>query len=767
MIHTAPGDVPAKRSFVVYLLVLVAACILPVLFLSTFLLYRLYETQKEISDEQTLGTARALVSAVDRELSHAQYALFSLRASPELRRGDYESFYRQSAQIAHEHGAWIQLVDTSGRQIFDTHLPYGAPLPPAVLQDETKRVIETAVPQISGLFKGDGDSGLRYAVLVPVIWDEAVHVVLRMSFNADAATALLAEQRLPLEGTAAIIDGRGVIVGRNRAPESFVGNVVTADLRNALREQKEKAFIATVEEGTPVYATFSRSGFSGWAVAIGLPKALVDAPLRKLLLHIVSGSVLLLGLSIAVSFAVGLRIRRSIHGLTAAAIALGRGDELPPTPTSPVRELSMLRNALGAAKHLLDGERERRSATEDKLRRSNEGLALAQHIAELGSWEIDVESGSVAWSDEMYRIRKLSRDEFTPDTVSVLSTVHEDEREEVRAWLGALSAGCALSGLEFRIVRSDGEIRTVRSDGQAIRNDQGKVIKVAGTMQDITERVRLEQRRRELETQLHHSQKLQALGTLAGGVAHEFNNDLLAIAGLLDMALDQLPEESPSVRPLRRAGDAIEHARDVVRQILTFSRRDEPRRERLRADLVVGGALDLLQASLPNAVQLRRHLSSHDDIFVDRSQLQQVVLNLGGNAAHAITEAITENPPRIDHGLIEVRLDTITLDAEREVVPSDLPDGTYVRLSFTDNGKGIPAAMLDRIFEPFFTTKPPGDGTGLGLAVVHGIAATHGGAVTAESVEGHGTCVTIFFPLASQRQAASPAEIRIPNAASA
>jgi signal transduction histidine kinase len=177
--------------------------------------------------------------------------------------------------------------------------------------------------------------------------------------------------------------------------------------------------------------------------------------------------------------------------------------------------------------------------------------------------------------------------------------------------------------------------------------------------------------------------------------------------------------------------------------------------------------LDLLQASLPNAVQLRRNLASHDDIFVDRSQLQQVVLNLGGNAAHAIAEAAANDPPRIDRGLIEVRLDTITLGPDREGVPPDLPDGAYVRLSFTDNGKGIPVSVLDRIFEPFFTTKPPGDGTGLGLAVVHGIAAAHGGGVTAESREGHGARITVFFPLASREEAASPMAIRTPNTASA
>jgi signal transduction histidine kinase len=485
-------------------------------------------------------------------------------------------------------------------------------------------------------------------------------------------------------------------------------------------------------------------------------------------LGIASGGILLLAAGIAISVAMGRRIRRSVDELTAAVIALGQGQELPPTPASSARELAVLRDALGAAKHLLDGERRRRSATEAELRHSYEGLVLAQRIAALGSWEFDIESGRVVWSDEMYRMCSRSRERFTPDAGSMLSTVHEDDRGHVRDWLGALSAGCIVSGVEFRIVRVGGEIRTVRSEGRAIRNDHGKVIKVAGTMQDVTARALLEQRRREADAQIHHSQKLQALGTLAGGIAHEFNNDLLAIAGLLDMVLDQLPDDSPTVRPLRRAGDAIEHARDVVRQILIFSRRDEPQRERLRADIAVSAALDQLQASLPNNVRLRRHLVSHDDILVDRSQLRQIVLNLGVNAAHAIVGATADDRSRTGDGLLEVRLDTITVGTDREEgVPPDLPDGSYVRLSFVDNGQGIPAVVLDRIFEPFFTTKPPGDGTGLGLAVVHGIAAAHGGGVTAESREGQGARIAVFFPRARREEAASPTAIRVPNAASA
>src|SRR5690242_19289595 len=140
VISTANGDSRKKRSLVAYLLFLVAVCILPVLFLSTALLYWLYEAQKEVTEQQTLGTARALVSAVDRELSYAQFALFSLRTSPDLRRGDLQSFYRQSVQIAREHRAAIQLVDSDGRLKFNTQLPYGAPPPPAILQDETRHV---------------------------------------------------------------------------------------------------------------------------------------------------------------------------------------------------------------------------------------------------------------------------------------------------------------------------------------------------------------------------------------------------------------------------------------------------------------------------------------------------------------------------------------------------------------------------------------------------------------------------------------------------
>ena len=255
-------------------------------------------------------------------------------------------------------------------------------------------------------------------------------------------------------------------------------------------------------------------------------------------------------------------------------------------------------------------------------------------------------------------------------------------------------------------------------------------------VRDITERRRAEITRRHLEAELFHAQKMEAVGTLAGGIAHDFNNILAAIVGNAEMAQTELPPNHPARQDIAEVQRAARRARELVQQILTFSRKQSPARRPVRTAEVIDDVLRLLRATTPSTIDLRSQiLDSGLQIFGEPTQLQQVLMNLGTNAAHAIGDR---------HGIIEIRQTLV--DVGRDAVHPDLLPGRYVCLTVSDSGHGMDRQTLERAFEPFFTTKEPGVGTGLGLAVVHGIVKSHEGVVVVESSPDDGTTFKLFFP---------------------
>ncbi len=260
----------------------------------------------------------------------------------------------------------------------------------------------------------------------------------------------------------------------------------------------------------------------------------------------------------------------------------------------------------------------------------------------------------------------------------------------------------------------------------------GKVIEVA------LGRRRMEQRNREIEAQLRQAHKLEAIGTLAGGIAHDFNNILAPIIGYTEMALGDIPEASPTRQDLEQVLVAARRARDLVKQIVAFSRfSHEQQRVPVNIDTVVQNALKLLRATIPSSIEIKADI--HKGMaLADATQIHQLVLNLCTNAAHAIGE----------RGVIEVKLTRLDLK-ENERLPhslSGLRPGPYLELSISDTGHGMDAATLERIFDPYFTTKEVGKGSGLGLAIVRGIVKRHEGAVWVRSEPGKGSIFHVCIP---------------------
>jgi signal transduction histidine kinase/ActR/RegA family two-component response regulator len=257
------------------------------------------------------------------------------------------------------------------------------------------------------------------------------------------------------------------------------------------------------------------------------------------------------------------------------------------------------------------------------------------------------------------------------------------------------------------------------------------------------------------EAQLR-SQKLEALGTLAGGIAHDFNNALQAITGNNVLARRCLPADHPAQAFLTEVDTASLRASDLVRRILTFSRPEEQRRDVLDLPKVIGEALKLVRSTLPAQIAIRAELREDvPGILADATQIHQLVVNLATNAAHAIGSA---------GGRIDVWLGTTRFDAQSEPALSGLRSGDYAVLHFTDDGCGMTEPTVERIFDPFYTTKPVGQGTGLGLSVVHGIMKGLGGAVIVRSEVGMGSTFSLYFPTTRAKSIPPPPSREQPRA---
>ena len=282
----------------------------------------------------------------------------------------------------------------------------------------------------------------------------------------------------------------------------------------------------------------------------------------------------------------------------------------------------------------------------------------------------------------------------------------------------------------------DGSWRQAEFSLTPVCDEAGAVVNWVALLHDVT-------RQADLEHHLALSQKLTAIGTLAGGIAHDFNNLLTAILGYAEMAQDAVDPDGPAARDLGRVLQAGERARDLVAQILAFSRQQsQVRRPVVLADLVLE-TLDFLAAAAPSSVELRGPARTPDYVvFGDPTQLQQVILNLCTNAVQAVGDQA---------GRVEVTLEARQVGRAEDGPLHDLAPGPYVVMRVADTGCGVPPDVFSRIFDPFFTTKAVGQGTGMGLSVVHGIVSSHGGCVEARSGPGQGSVFSVYLPRVDAR----------------
>jgi len=386
-----------------------------------------------------------------------------------------------------------------------------------------------------------------------------------------------------------------------------------------------------------------------------------------------------------------------------------------------------------------------RVKAEESLRESERQLKLAQGVAHIGSWALDVQSGTLSWSDEVFSIFEIDRERFEASYDAFLETVHPEDRGRLSETFARHIEHGEPYDVEHRLLLADGRIKYVHERCETERDAQGKALRSLGTVQDITGRVMAGLENERQREKMEHVQRLESLGVLAGGIAHDFNNLLTAIMGHAALARQQ-------VGPMDRVGeslgcieDASHKAADLCKQMLAYSGKGKFVVQPINLSELVREMGRLLHVSMNKSAALREELA--DDlpaIEADVAQMQQVVMNLVINAGEAIGES---------GGIIVIATGVMQVDADYlhtvYVEEEALEPGGYVYLEVTDNGCGMDTATRKHLFEPFFTTKFTG--RGLGMSAIIGIVRGHKGAIKVYSEPGKGTTFKVLFPMVDRQ----------------
>ncbi len=368
---------------------------------------------------------------------------------------------------------------------------------------------------------------------------------------------------------------------------------------------------------------------------------------------------------------------------------------------------------------------------EDSLRLSEERFRDFTKVASDWFWE----------QDSSLRFTHLSTGAYDKSGVHASDFVGKTRREVIELGVSDaqwrqhdsdLAAHRPFSDFTYQRHDPTGQLRDLSISGKPVFDAEGRFKGYRGVGRDITERKRGEEALRE-------AHKMEALGTLAGGIAHDFNNALLPIIGLTELALGKLSKDSVEARHLDKVRSAAYHAQDLVRQILAFSRHEPPERRPIDLQSVAHEACRFLRAGLPTSIQIRERLDETTAlVLADPNQIGQVIVNFGTNAGDAMAE---------DGGILTVEISEVQIGPNHGTIQTERAAGPHVRLTVTDTGCGIDQDDIERIFDPFFTTKEIGNGTGLGLSVVHGIVKSHGGTMTVKSEPGKGSTFSVLFPV--------------------
>ena len=375
-----------------------------------------------------------------------------------------------------------------------------------------------------------------------------------------------------------------------------------------------------------------------------------------------------------------------------------------------------------------------RKQAELALRESEARLQEAHDLSRMGHWRLCPRTRSMAWSRGIFRLLGREADDFAPTFESFLSHVHVEDRAAVETAFTKTASNGEACDLVYRLTLPDGELRYVRA---VARLDLGDEPHVTGVLHDVTAMRRAENDRARLEAQLHRAQRMEAIGQLAGGVAHDFNNLLTAMSGNATLARQALAPDSPACSNLVEICNAIDSAALLTRQLLAFSRRQVVAPKVLDLNEVIRHLSKMLVRLLGEDIGFACELSeSVGRIRIDPGQMDQILINLAVNARDAMP----------DGGKLTIETSDVVLDEADCREHTNVAPGAYVLLAVSDTGVGMDPEVKLRLFEPFFTTKQVGQGTGLGLSMVHGALKQHGGHIEVYSEPRQGTTFKVYLP---------------------
>jgi PAS domain S-box-containing protein len=391
------------------------------------------------------------------------------------------------------------------------------------------------------------------------------------------------------------------------------------------------------------------------------------------------------------------------------------------------------------------GEALVRKQAEEALKKSEARYTATLSVLETGLWDWHIPSGQATFSAVYYRILGYENGGFPASYDSWRNLVHP---EDLGLFEKRLERSFELGkGFTFdiRMKMKSGDWKWVSLRGRTSERDtKGRALQVVGTLTDITERKMAEKERKTMQAQLQQAQKMEAIGTLAGGIAHDFNNILAAILGYAEMARENSQAGSLVANDIVQVVKASHRAKELVKQILAFSRQDETERIPLDPSLIIKEASKMLRSSLPATIDIRMDLDKESGlVLADPTQIHQILMNLCTNAYHAMEDT---------GGTLSISLKKESPIWDDLVNEPGLRSGNFVRLSVSDTGLGIAPEIREKIFEPYFTTKPIGKGTGMGLSIINGIVRSYGGVVSCYSQPGKGTCFHVYLPVIAETE---------------
>ncbi len=367
--------------------------------------------------------------------------------------------------------------------------------------------------------------------------------------------------------------------------------------------------------------------------------------------------------------------------------------------------------------------------TERKQVEKERGLLATAIEQAAESVIISARPGTIQYVNPAFeQLSGFTRKEIVGKNFRILKSDRHDESFYKEMW-DVISSGEIWSGHITNRMK-DNTLCEFETKISPVRDSSGEVVNFVSVSRDVTQEVAL-------QAQLQQTQKMQAIGTLAGGIAHDFNNILAAVIGYTEIAIADVEKGGLLHDNLKEVLKAGERAKDLVNQILTFSRQSEQDLKPIKVALIVKEVLKLIRASLPATIAIDQDLKSNAAVLGDYTKIHQVLMNLCTNAAHAM---------RKKGGVLSVSLADVELDAEYAAKHFDIKPGLYLKLSVRDTGQGISSDLLGQIFDPFFTTKQQGEGTGMGLSVAHGIVKSHGGTISVYSEPGEGSIFNVYLP---------------------